>query len=72
MPNIRLTAREREVARLVAGGQTNKEIARTLGVTPATAKWHVSQILTKLGLQGRVQLAVYAHDHLSLTPASQV
>lgn len=59
-----LTPREGEVARLVAGGHTNKEIARTLGVGITTAKWHVSRILAKLGLQGRVQLAVYARDHL--------
>jgi DNA-binding NarL/FixJ family response regulator len=57
-----LTAREREVAGLVADGCTNKEIARALTIHQATAKWHVSQILRKLGLQGRVQLAVYTRD----------
>lgn len=58
-----LTPREREVAALVAQGHTNAEIARVLGVSRTTAKWHVSQILQKLGLSERVQLAVYAHEH---------
>ncbi len=63
-----LTPREREVAGLVAEGHTNAEIARLLGVSPTTAKWHVSQILQKLGLRRRVQIAVYARDHGLLPP----
>lgn len=66
----RLSARERHVAALVACGYTNAEIARTLVVTPTTAKWHVSQILRKLGLRGRVQLAVCAREH-EQEPAAQ-
>lgn len=58
-----LTRRERKVAALVAEGHTNSEIAEVLGLSPTTAKWHVSQILQKLGLRGRVQLAVYAREH---------
>lgn len=55
-----LTAREREVLDLVATGQTNKEIARTLGVSPATVKAHVERIIAKLGVSDRTQAAVLA------------
>jgi DNA-binding NarL/FixJ family response regulator len=58
-----LSPREQQVAALVAEGLTNLEIAQGLGVSSTTAKWHVSQILRKLGLRGRVQLALYAREH---------
>jgi DNA-binding NarL/FixJ family response regulator len=58
-----LTAREREIAGLVAKGLTNDEIGRALHLSPTTIKWHVSQILRKLGLRSRVLLAVYAREH---------
>ena len=57
-----LSPRERDVARLVARGLTNGEIARDLGISPLTAKWHVSEILRKLGLARRVQLALRVRD----------
>jgi len=52
-----LSAREMQVARLVAGGLTNPAIASELFVSVATVKTHVSHILVKLGLDSRVQLA---------------
>ncbi|MCL2657622.1 MAG: response regulator [Betaproteobacteria bacterium] len=55
-----LTAREREIVRGVTRGQSNKEIARDLGVTESTVKIHVQSILKKLNLGSRVQIAVYA------------
>jgi DNA-binding NarL/FixJ family response regulator len=55
-----LSAREIEVLRLLARGLENAEIAEELGISPRTAKNHVSNILAKLGLPGRVQAAVYA------------
>lgn len=55
-----LTAREREVLALVAQGQTNKEIARALSVSPATIKAHVERIIAKLGVSDRTQAAVLA------------
>jgi DNA-binding NarL/FixJ family response regulator len=58
-----LTAREQQLAALVSEGCTNGQVAQSLGVSPTTAKWHVSQILRKLGLRGRVQLAIYAREH---------
>src|SRR5687767_5683809 len=50
---IPLTEREREIAALMSLGRTNGEIAEALGITFATAKWHVSQVLSKLGVERR-------------------
>jgi DNA-binding CsgD family transcriptional regulator len=52
-----LTEREHDIARLVAGGLTNAEIAERLGITFATAKWHVSQVLSKLEVDSREAVA---------------
>jgi len=57
-----LTAREHEVLELVAAGLTNAEIAKTLQLSPLTAKTHVSRILMKLGARDRVQLVVMAYQ----------
>lgn len=55
-----LTPRELEVITLVAEGRTNREIGRRLGVAERTARTHVSNILTKLGLASRTQAAMWA------------
>ena len=55
-----LTERELEVVRLVARGQTNREIAKALWISEKTVKSHVSHIFTKLGLSDRTQLAIHA------------
>jgi len=55
-----LTERETEVLRLLAMGQANKEIARSLQIGEKTVKTHVSNILGKLGLHSRTQAALYA------------
>jgi DNA-binding NarL/FixJ family response regulator len=55
-----LTDRETDVLRLLAAGQANKEIARTLSIGEQTVKTHVSNILSKLRVQSRTQAALYA------------
>ena len=55
-----LTAREREVLRLVAQGLTNAQIGTTLFMSPKTASVHVTHILQKLGVSGRAQAAALA------------
>jgi NarL family two-component system response regulator LiaR len=55
-----LTERETEVLRLMAQGQSNKQIARNLNNTEKTIKTHVSRILSKLGVQSRTQATLYA------------
>jgi non-specific serine/threonine protein kinase len=56
---VPLTARERQVARLVAGGRSNKEIAAELVIAQRTAEGHVEHILTKLGFTSRAQVATW-------------
>ncbi len=57
-----LTAREREVLVAVGQGMSNADIGRTLYMSEATVKAHVSRLLTKLDLSNRVQVAILAHD----------
>ena len=58
-----LTPREAEVLRLIAAGQSNREIARTLYVSEATVKTHVNRIFAKTGSRDRVQAMRYAYTH---------
>ena len=55
-----LTSREREIFALLADGQSNREIARTLRVSEKTVKTHVSAVLAKLGVADRTQAALLA------------
>ncbi|MEU2266031.1 response regulator transcription factor [Streptomyces olindensis] len=63
-----LTDREREVMELVAAGLTNDEIAARLVLSPATAKTHVSRIMTKLDVRDRSQLVVLAYESGMVRP----
>jgi DNA-binding CsgD family transcriptional regulator/tetratricopeptide (TPR) repeat protein len=56
-----LTPREVEVLALVAAGRSNRQIAQQLFISPKTASVHVSNILAKLGVAGRVEAAAIAH-----------
>jgi DNA-binding NarL/FixJ family response regulator len=60
---LALTAREREVLRLIAEGADNAAIGRALSISGHTVKQHVTNILQKLGVHSRVQAAVYAVRH---------
>jgi len=57
-----LTPREREVLIEIARGRSNSEIAEDLHMSAATAKTHVSRILSKLGARDRAQLVVIAYE----------
>jgi len=65
-----LTERETEVLRLLAQGQSNKQIARNLHNTEQTIKTHVSRILSKLGVQSRTQATLYAIRTGLVSPGS--
>ncbi len=58
-----LTQREIENLKLIAGGKSNKEIARNLGITEATVKVHNKNLFKKLGLKSRVEAAMWAVEH---------
>lgn len=65
-----LTGREQAVLRLLAAGRTNAEIGAELYISPSTAGVHVSRILRKLGVTGRVQAATVAERAGLLRPGS--
>ncbi|MEU5401830.1 AAA family ATPase [Streptomyces sp. NPDC005963] len=67
-PELGLTPREVDVLALVAAGRSNRQIAEALYISPKTASVHVSNILAKLGVSGRVEAAALAH-RLRLFPA---
>ena len=61
MQAVRMTKREREVIELIADGHSNKEIGQILHLSPYTVKSHVHNILEKMALHTRVQIAKYAY-----------
>ncbi|PAX08846.1 response regulator [Sphingomonas lenta] len=63
----RLTPREREVLDRLAGGGTNKEIARELGISAGTVKVHLERLMSKLGVRDRTQAAVLASEAARLS-----
>jgi len=67
--SVRMTKRERQVIELIADGLTNKEIAQQLHLSTFTVKSHVHNILEKLALHTRVQIAKYSHDNKDLKEA---
>ena len=63
-----LSEREQQVLLLVARGRTNAQIAAELMIEETTVKTHVSAVLSKLGLQRRVQAVIYAYETGLVTP----
>jgi len=60
--SLALTARERSILELVAKGQSNKEIGRTLGISPETVKTHLEHVYGKLSVERRAQAIARAKD----------
>jgi DNA-binding NarL/FixJ family response regulator len=61
--SVRMTQREREVIGLISVGLSNKEIAQRLDIATDTVKSHVRNVMDKLALHSRLQIAAYAHSH---------
>ena len=70
MESVRMTKRERQVIGLISDGCTNKEIAQELHLSTYTVKSHVHNILEKLALSTRVQIAKYVHDSVKKDKAA--
>jgi DNA-binding NarL/FixJ family response regulator len=64
MESVRMTPRERQVINLIAEGMSNKEIASKLHVATHTVKSHVRNVMEKLTLHTRLQIAAYANNEL--------
>lgn len=66
-----LTARELEVVNLITEGCTNKDIAKTFGISEETVKRHLTNIFNKLGVGNRLELALFALNHHMMPTESQ-
>jgi DNA-binding NarL/FixJ family response regulator len=64
-----LSEREREVLTHLASGETNREIAAVLGISPHTVRRHVEHIFTKIGVTSRAAATAHAYEHGLLTSA---
>jgi DNA-binding NarL/FixJ family response regulator len=62
LEDVRMTQREREVIAHIAVGKSNKEIAQSLNIATDTVKSHVRNVMDKLALNSRLQIAAYAHS----------
>ena len=72
MESVRMTKRERQVIHLISDGLTNKEIAQKLYLSTYTVKSHVHNILEKLALHTRLQIAKYAHTSEDFSTTSNI
>lgn len=59
----RLTCREAEVLLLLAEGDSNRVLARRLGIAERTLRAHITSLTRKLGIQSRLQAALFAHSY---------
>lgn len=62
LESVRMTQREREVIALISVGLSNKQIAQRLNIASDTVKSHVRNVMEKLALHSRLQIAAYAHS----------
>ena len=62
-----LTAREQEIARLVAAGLSNRQIAEKLFISRRTVDAHLEHIFAKLGITSRVMLTIHLREHSAAT-----
>lgn len=62
LDGVHMTHRELQVIGLISGGMSNKEIAQELSIATDTVKSHVGNIMEKLALHSRLQIAAYAHQ----------
>ncbi len=67
--SVRMTPRERQVTALISEGMSNKEIAKRLHIATHTVKSHVRNIMEKLALHSRLQVAAYAHNRSRPEPS---
>ncbi|WP_375482743.1 response regulator [uncultured Jatrophihabitans sp.] len=67
-PDPGLSARETEVLRLAATGMPNKQIARHLGIAERTVKVHLGNVFRRIGVGDRTSAALWAREHLPVTP----
>jgi len=65
--SLGLTARECEILEMLASGQSNKELARALGISPNTVKTHIARVFEKLDVQKRIE-AIEKARWLALIP----
>ena len=65
MESVKMTPRERQVVNLIAEGLSNKEIAARLHIAVHTVKSHVRNVMEKLTLHSRLQIAAYAHQQVT-------
>jgi DNA-binding NarL/FixJ family response regulator len=61
LEDVRMTRREREVIELIGEGLSNKEIAQRLNIATHTVKSHVRNVMEKLALHTRLQIAAFSH-----------
>ena len=71
LDSVRMTPREREVINLIAEGLSNKEIAARLNLATHTVKSHVRNVMEKLALHTRLQIAAFAFNKSGRVPASE-